>query len=84
MIRDVAAFAEFDNLSLPVLYLHNSKRRVCEVHLTLGPSLEAACPAHCVHEPALVTITVGDAQGVGEAVLERHERLRETGVKGFV
>lgn len=73
MIGNVAALTELDDFALSMLFLHNSKRSVREVHLTLGSSLEAAGPAHRVHEATLVTIAVGNAQGVGEAVLEGHK-----------
>ena len=76
MIGDVATLPELENLALSFLFLDDSKSSIGEVHFTLSKRLVAASPADHVHKPTPVTVAVGDAERVDEAMLEWYERFR--------
>jgi hypothetical protein len=76
MVGNVTALSELDNFSLSFFFLDHSKGSIGKVQFTLSIRLVAAGPAYHVHEAASVTVYVGDAQCVDEAMLEWRKRFR--------
>lgn len=83
-VWDVAALPELDDFPLAIDFFDYGKSGISEVEVTLQESMISTFPADSVDEAALVTICVGDSDGVDEAVLEWSKALANGDIDVFV